>query len=325
MPLVPDFKPFSGVHCETVATGNLLRHAGLDLSEPMLFGLGEGIGFAIFVQKNQPAPFIGGRVRPENITKALARNLSLDVAFRQTRSARKAWANMASFIDAGHPVAIKLDCYYLDYFSSDFHFAAHYVAAYGYDNTQIFVVDTQQQGGARKTSRARFQEGRLWKGPMASNALSWTVTRPKADPDWHDVLTQAIRANAQAYTTPPIRNFGARGIRKAATLIPGWKDTVAPDQIALTGQLIEDAGTGGGLFRRLYADFLTEANEVLHSDLIAEAADLIRAAGGGWTHVSLGLQTAGTHPGVLDDVAQRLLEISEIETRAFELLARLGA
>jgi hypothetical protein len=36
-------RPFSGVHCETVATGTLLRAAGFEVSEPMLFGLGEGL------------------------------------------------------------------------------------------------------------------------------------------------------------------------------------------------------------------------------------------------------------------------------------------
>ena len=45
---VPGFRPYVGQHCETVATGSLLRVAGIELSEPMLFGLGEGLGF-IFI------------------------------------------------------------------------------------------------------------------------------------------------------------------------------------------------------------------------------------------------------------------------------------
>lgn len=32
-------------HCETTALGVLLRHQGIDLSEPMLFGLGSGLSF----------------------------------------------------------------------------------------------------------------------------------------------------------------------------------------------------------------------------------------------------------------------------------------
>lgn len=323
MPIVPNFTPFIGEHCETVATGNLLQHAGLELSEPMLLGLGESIGFGVFSFKNMPAPFIAGRVRPEAITKALAKNLKLDIEFRQTRSRKKAWENMASFIDAGQPVAVKLDCYYLDYFNSDFHFAGHYVAAYGYDDDHILVVDSNQQGGAMKTSREPFEEGRLWKGPMASNALTWTLSRAGSEVDWQGVTKKAIQANAHSYNTPPIKNFGAAGIRKAAAMAPSWKDTVAdaPNQLALMGMLIERAGTGGGLFRRLYADFLLEANGYLNSDIIAEAEVLIRSAGEGWTKASNSLQHFQEDEAVLDDVAETFLEIADLEESAFGLLA----
>ena len=40
-----------GAHCETTALGVLLRHAGLDLSEPMLFGLGSGVSFIYWDSK----------------------------------------------------------------------------------------------------------------------------------------------------------------------------------------------------------------------------------------------------------------------------------
>ena len=45
---IAGFEPYVGQHCETVATGSLLGTAGVRLSEPMLFGLGEGLGF-IFI------------------------------------------------------------------------------------------------------------------------------------------------------------------------------------------------------------------------------------------------------------------------------------
>ncbi|MCK5136774.1 MAG: BtrH N-terminal domain-containing protein, partial [Bacteroidales bacterium] len=39
---IENFNPYKGQHCETTATGNLLKQIGIELSEPMLFGLGEG-------------------------------------------------------------------------------------------------------------------------------------------------------------------------------------------------------------------------------------------------------------------------------------------
>lgn len=34
----------TGEHCETTATGTLLKFINIELSEPMLFGIGEGLG-----------------------------------------------------------------------------------------------------------------------------------------------------------------------------------------------------------------------------------------------------------------------------------------
>ncbi|MGP1431481.1 MAG: BtrH N-terminal domain-containing protein, partial [Treponema sp.] len=45
-------KPFTGQHCESTATGTLLNQLGIELSEPMLFGLGEGLGFIIWKMKS---------------------------------------------------------------------------------------------------------------------------------------------------------------------------------------------------------------------------------------------------------------------------------
>lgn len=34
----------TGEHCETTSTGTLLKFINIELSEPMLFGIGEGLG-----------------------------------------------------------------------------------------------------------------------------------------------------------------------------------------------------------------------------------------------------------------------------------------
>ena len=323
MQTVADFTPFEGVHCETMTTGNLLQHAGLKLSEPMLFGLGEGIGFGIFAIKSLPAPFIGGRIRIEEVTKNVARNLGFIVEFRQTRSRKKAWNNIASFIDVGLPVGVKLDCYYLDHFSSDFHFAAHYVAVHGYDADQIYLVDTIQQGSNLSTSRELFEEGRLWKGPMASNALTWTVDVPNTEINWPRVTQQAIKTNAVSYLNPPIKNFGASGIRKAAAQVKTWPDTIedAPKQLAQMGMLMERAGTGGGLFRRMYRDFLIEANAYLNIGEIEEAGELIAESSEGWTNAATLLEQFENSASSINKVAETLLENADLEERAFRLLA----
>ena len=156
---VEGFAPFVGEHCETNTSGNLLKHAGLELSEPMLYGLGEGLAFGVFAFRNVPTPFIGGGPGGEEITQNLARHLGLEVEYRQTRSKKKAWDNVVEFVDAGQPVGVKLNMRFLDYNSSGVDFAGHYVAIYGYDDKNVYVVDTGQQGGPMVTGRASFEEG----------------------------------------------------------------------------------------------------------------------------------------------------------------------
>ena len=328
MGTIQDYEPFIGEHCETNTTGNLLKHAGLELSEAMLYGLGEGLAFGVLVFKNMPAPFIGGRPRLEEITQTLAGNLGFDVHYRQTRSKARAWENIACFVDAGQPVGVKLNMRYLDYFTSGIDFAGHYVAVYGYDHESVFVVDTAQQGGAMRTSRTTFEEGRFWKGPMASNAMTWTVEVSDTKIDWPTVLAGAITANARAYLNPPISNFGARGIRRAAQMVPIWLATVenAPEALATIGTMMERGGTGGGLFRVMYRDFLDEANLHLSNPALAVASERFDEAAALWTAVSDKFIAAGEE-GVdaLHEAAALLLRLADIEEEAMTDLSTLPA
>ena len=59
--IIADIKPFLGKHCETATTGTLLKHIGIELSEPMLFGIGEGLGFIFWNMNINPVYTIGER------------------------------------------------------------------------------------------------------------------------------------------------------------------------------------------------------------------------------------------------------------------------
>lgn len=324
MTVIDGFSPFVGQHCETTTTGNLLKAAGLELSEPMLFGLGGGLSYGVFVIKAMGMPFIGGRPRLEQITKSLADNLGFRVDYRQTRSAKRAWTNVSEFIDAGQPVGVKLNSRFLDYFTSNVNFGGHYVAMYGYDSETVSVVDTAQQGGAQVTNRQRFEDGRLWKGSMASNAMTWTVTVESTDIDWTAVILKAISANAHTYLRPPIKNFGAKGISKTARLITDWYDNYDTEALAQLGVAIDGWGTGGGLFRPMYAHFLKEAHEHLNQSELLDIADRIDEAGAIWTQISACLTACVSNGRTSLETASEMLDtVAEIEQTAVTRLAML--
>jgi hypothetical protein len=76
---IENLKPFVGQHCETTATGTLLNHIGIELSEAMLFGLGEGLSFIFWKMKTMDFPFIGGRIRPDMLTQKYCEESWFDI------------------------------------------------------------------------------------------------------------------------------------------------------------------------------------------------------------------------------------------------------
>lgn len=266
-------KAFDGQHCETTATGTLLRQLGIELSEPMLFGLGEGLSFIYWNMKTMDFPFLGGRIKTDLLTKNLCKNLNLELSVRETTSKTKAWQEVKQLLDKGQIVGLKLDAYYLEYFTNPFHFAGHYVAIYGYDNQNAFLVDTRQQGGKVKTSLDSLALARAEKGPMASYNLYYTIQRKSEDYDLKKSVISAIVNNAKEYLNPPITNISYRGILKTSQELIKWfngsKDIAA--EFKMAANLMERAGTGGALFRNLYRDFLKESYDLLHIEQLHEA------------------------------------------------------
>ncbi|MFF9896777.1 BtrH N-terminal domain-containing protein [Streptomyces longispororuber] len=327
MTMVRDIDARGMRHCETTALGVLLRHEGLDLSEPMLFGLGSGLSFIYWDSKAMAFPFLGGRVKPFELTKNLASVLGLDLQVAETTSPRKAWQNVAAPVDAGRPVGLQLDSYHLDYFSTKVHFGGHIVAMYGYDERNAYLVDTAQQGGAVSTSPTGLARARAERGPMTARHRSFTLAAPGSLPSPQDRIHSAVRTCAAAFLNPPIANLGHRGIEKAARNVPKWlrRSDDPQEDLPQAALLMEKAGTGGALFRNLYRDFLAECAELLDSGHLRTAHRLYSEAATLWTQVAALVTAAGTSGDqrTLTQAGSVLHELSRVEREAMEALSSL--
>ena len=322
--IVEEFKRFDGMHCETTATGSLLKQQGVELTEPMLFGLGEGLSFIFWRMKAMKFPFIGGRIKPDNLTKNICKNLNLSLSVTETNSRKKAWDNVTHYLNQGIPVGLKLDCYHLEYFSTKVHFAGHYVAIYGIDDTNAYLQDTQQQGGLVTTSLRSLELSRSEKGLMSSKNKAYTIKLGKEGFNLNIAIKNSIKNNAYEYLNPPIRNIGYKGILKASVEIEKWfrSSKGIKDEFQTTASLMETAGTGGSLFRNLYRDFLKESYERLHIEGINCAYTEFIEIAKLWTLVSEMLYKAGdTHDIYFIKLASELLvELSNKEKKAMERL-----
>ncbi|MFI6456660.1 BtrH N-terminal domain-containing protein [Streptosporangium amethystogenes] len=327
MTIVKDIEARGMHHCETTALGVLLRHEGLDLPEPMLFGLGSGLSFIYWDSKGMAFPFLGGRVKPFDLTRNLAARLGLTLTTEETTSPRKAWENVAAPIDAGRPVGLQLDCYHLDYFRSKVHFGGHVVAVYGYDEHDAYLVDTEQQGGTVRTSRASLAMARAERGPMTARNRSFTITLPTHPLPWQDQIIPAIKDCADAFLAAPIANLGHRGIEKAGKQVPSWllRADEPQQDLSQAALLMEKGGTGGALFRALYRDFLDECTRLIDDDNLRAGHRLYAEAAVLWTDVSTLITKAGESgdAGYLKQAGVILYDLSRIEKDAMQLLRQL--
>lgn len=321
------FTPFDGQHCETTATGTLLLQLGINLSEPMLFGLGEGLGFIFWRMKSMNFPFIGGRIKPDALTENIARNLNLHLEVKETASPTVAWQSVKNLLDSGIVVGLKLDCYHLEYFSRAIHFAGHYVTIYSYDNEFAYLVDTRQQGTMVITSLHSLALARAEKGPMSSKNLFYTLHNTDKKFELNTAIIRAIKNNSAQYLNPPITNVGYKGIHKTSSEISKWFKTSKniKTDFGTTAMLMEKAGTGGALFRNLYRDFLKESYEILRLDKLQMAHTAFIEIAQLWTDVS-SLFVKVSETGDFEYILQAsdiLKALSDKEKTAMELLSGL--
>jgi hypothetical protein len=322
--IIENIKPFDGQHCETTATGTLLRQLDIELSEPMLFGLGEGLGFIFWNMKTMDFPFLGGRIKPDALTEKIAKNLNLELTVKETTSPQKAWENVKQLIDNKIIVGLKLDCFHLEYFSKPIHFAGHYVAVYGYDKDFAYLVDTKPQGGKVKTSLKSLAAARAEKGPMSSKNLYYTIRRTDEKFDLDKAIITAVKNNAAEYLNPPITNIGYKGILKTSSEIVKWfknSKNIERD-FGTTAMLMEKAGTGGALFRNLFRDFLKESSDILKLEELKSAHNAFVEISELWTSVAdLFVKVSQTGDFKFIQQASEILKaISAKEKSAMEIL-----
>ncbi len=325
---IQNFKPFVGVHCETTASGTLLRQLDIELTEAMMFGLGEGLGFIFWNMKIMDFPFIGGRVKPLSLTKNLAKNLKLKFSVKETTSVKKAWSNAKALLDNNIVIGLQLDSYYLEYFGGQIHFAGHFAAMYGYDDNFAYMVDTKPNGGKVKTSLKSLELARNEKGPMSAKNLIFSLQKTRQKFSISDAIVTAISNNVTEYLNPPIKNIGYKGILKTSVEIKKWFKTSAniEYEFCTTAMIMEKAGTGGAIFRNMYRDFLLEAYDITKLPPINDAHKQFVVIAELWTEVARLLDSAGksNDESLVSKASDILVDLSSKEYFAMKTLEKIA-
>ena len=255
-----------GAHCGSASLRNLAEFHRWEFDEPLCFGLGAGLGFG-FYERGPASRTIMGR------TSWLESSFfeTLDIPHREQSGEdfETAWAAVRERLATGTPVVLFADLYYLDYYGTDTHFGPHTLVCVGHDGDVLLSdseFDAVQELPTERLRRAWGSEYGFV-GPLSNRWLAVEDESPTPDNSVETAARRAIARTADAMLDEDENGDwgtqGVAGMRRFARDLPAWADL---DDASWTArfayQNVERRGTGGGAFRRLYADFLAQLDFV---------------------------------------------------------------
>jgi Domain of unknown function (DUF4872)/Butirosin biosynthesis protein H, N-terminal len=307
--------PFRGRHPDTAALTRLLADLGVTdptgghpLGEAMVLGVSGGIGFAYFVFEYEDLAtlYLGGRinsyVQKQDATEAALARLRVPFQVRRTTGPATAERHLRAALDQGRPVIATVD-----------------VARLRYRSLPDWLCGMTPQD---VLVEQRGDQPLLWDLAPAPFPVTWTelaearagvrsakhrlvVAEPPDGPvDLAGAADAGMADTWAGMLEPPMRNFGVPGLGKWAELLTdagdpkGWPRLLAPPgrQFQFLTWLydwVETAGTGGGCFRAMYAEFLEEAAGVLDRPELAGLAGDYRKLAAAWTALAEAAVSAG--------------------------------
>lgn len=324
-----NFTHHQSAHCENGVASNLLKHNGLNISEPMVFGIGSGLFFVYlpFLKVNF-APAISYRPMPGIIFNRLAKRLGLKIKRIKFSSEANAVKALDENLENNIPTGLQVGVFNLMYFPDEyrFHFNAHNLVVYGKTDTHYLISDPVMENVTTLT-HAELNKVRFAKGAFAPRGQMYYPIQIPENVDLKKAIIKGIKNTCRDMLAPaPI--IGVRGIRLVARKIKKWPakhgTKKANHYLAQIVRMQEEIGTGGGGFRFIYAAFLQEAAVILGNEKLKELAAEMTIIGDAWRDFAVNAsriyKNRSTQEDVYNTVADELLAIADKEEVFFKKL-----
>jgi len=312
----------TGEHCASTALRNVLAHHGNPLSEAMVFGLASGLGFFYFANDNlSPTRMFHGRT--PSFEANFAANTGVALALREEPDDARAEQILRELLDAGVPVLLATDTFYLGYHHTTSHFPGHTCVAVGYDEAgdRVWIADRKfpepQACSFAELRRARNAPDHPIRcaNRYADCAAGAQLARPLAH-----AVAAALQRTARGMFEPlpefPGMPTGITAMRALAADFASW--SAAPDWswAARFGyQVIVKRGAAGTFFRSLYGDFLREAAPALPA--LAALAPRMDEIARRWVALAAPLEQQSERescdPELFAEAGRRLAELADLE------------
>jgi len=318
-------------HCENGVASNLLRNQGLELNEPMVFGIGSGLFFVYlpFLKINH-APAVSYRPLPGQIFNRLANRLGIKIKRIKFSNKKKAQEVLEENLRNNIPTGLQVGVYHLSYFPDEyrFHFNAHNLVVFGKENGNFLISDPVMETTTLLTEeeleRVRFAKGAL----APKGQLYYPIYIPQ-NIDLAPAIKKAIKKTCNDMLAPvPI--IGVRGIRMVGRAILKWpKKHGVKKANHYLGQIVrmqEEIGTGGGGFRFIYAAFLQQAAEILNNKQLEELSLEMMKIGDLWrdfaVNASRVYKQRSNQENVYEALSAELIHIADLEEAFFKKLKK---
>ncbi len=328
-----NFEHTHHAHCESGVISSMLRHHGLDISEPMVFGLSNALNFAyIPFVKIGGMPLVAYRSMPKSIIKNIRKNLKIEMNMETFSSKEKGEQRLDELLGQNRIVGAQSSVYWLEYFPKEirFHFNAHNLLIYAREDNEYLisdpVFDKSVRCGKESLSKARFA-----KGVMAPKGLLYYPVSVPKDIDLKPVIIKNIKKLSKTMLKTPVPIAGLKGMKYLAKSIRKLENKDKKYAKLFLGHIVrmqEEIGTGGAGFRFMYASFLQESSELFNDNqILAEASKLMLEVGDEWRDFALMIAKSLKSKNQIDyqAIANKLVNISENEAKVYKKMLEFKA
>ena len=321
-------------HCESGTTSNLFQYYGMDISEPMAFGIGNGLYFSyIPFLKIQYAPMISFRNIPNTIFRRGTKRLGVDaIVIKKFKTPKESMNALDRNLEKGIPTGMQVGVFHLTFFPPEYRmqYNMHNMVVYGREGDIYHVSDTVLEK-PQTISYYDLQRVRWAKGAFAPNGKMYWINHVDKNVDLRKAVTDGIAKTVYEMIKIPFPLIGTKGMRFMAKDLRKWPKKHGKEKASFyLGQILrmsEEVGSGGAGFRFIYGAFLKEAGEKFNNPDLMEVSELMGIAANKWREFSyIGARNCKSRSEPTEDygmLGDMLKEISYMEEDVYKKLDKI--